>query len=152
MAQTIRDALARIKAVEEGLSITAPVAQRIKRVYTYFPHQSAMPEVPCFMHTFSLIEVKHVPNGQRRQSYIVRTQFLSGDADQDRAADIATAFLAKWLDAFSDDLKLNGVVEGQIRLRGGDPTLANLEFAGKHYVGLDLFIEVPMSDAVPVGP
>ena len=153
MAGTIRAALDRIKTVEEGLSITLPVEQDIKRVYKYFPHQGVMPEVPCFMHTYSLPRVEHFPSGIRRQVYTVRTQFLSGDADQDQAADIASAFLAEWLDAFSNDLTLNGNCTGPLVVRGADPTLADLEYAGKHWVGLDLLMEVTFGpEGVTVGP
>lgn len=153
MAQGIRAALDRIKAVEETLSITSPLAQSIERVYKYVPSRLAMPEVPCFIHTYSLAEVQHLPNAQRKQMYVIRTQFLSGDADQDKASDIASAFLEKWVDAFSADLTLNGACSGPIRMRGGDPTLTALEYAGKSWIGLDLAMDVPMGpEAVTVGP
>lgn len=156
MAQTIRAALARIKTLEEGLSLTVaggdPVDKEIKRVYMYFPRQSAMPEAPCFMHSYALQNVEHPPQ-MRKQLYVVRAQFWCGDADQDQAADIASAFLAKWLDALSADLTLNGTVSGPIRVRGGDPTLAVLQYANLASVGLDLFIDVQMGpEAVTVGP
>ena len=153
MSFTIAAALARIKTVEEGLSITSPVTQSIKHVYTYIPHQSAMPEVPCFMHNYALTSVQHFPGGSRKQIYTVTSQFLSGDADLDQAAAIASAFLAEWLDAFSNDLTLNGNCTGPIVVRGADPTLVKLDYAGQSWVGLDLLIELIFGpEGVTVGP
>ena len=70
------------------------------------------------------------------------------------AADICAAFLAKWIDAFSDDLTLDGACSGPIILRGSTPsTLVDLEYAGLHSLGLELFIDVPFGpEAVTVGP
>ena len=148
----IRTALARIKTVEEGLSITTPETLSIKRVYTYFPKQdAAMPDVPCFMHTFTLTDERRF-NGQRTQFYVVRSQLWIGNADQDRAADIAAAFLDKWVTAFADDVTLAGACSTQT-VRGADPTLAVLERAGLSSVGLDLFMDLVLGpEAVTVGP
>lgn len=156
MPQTIRAALDRIKTVEEALSITkdvdGPVTLAMKRVYKQVPHQvNGKPEMPCFMHGVTLREVEHVASA-RKQLYEVRCQFFQDDADLDRGADIAASFLAKWLDAFSDDLTLNGTVTGPIRMRGSEPTIARLEFGGFSFIGLDLWLEVPMGpEAVTVG-
>lgn len=148
--QNIRTALDRIKTVEEGLSITAPETLAVKRVYKLVPKQDHKPETPAFIHGVTLIETAHF-NEQRTQTYAVTCQFIHDNPDLDRAQDIAAAFLDQWLDAFSNDLRLNGAVSGPIRLRGKDPTIARLEFGGLAYVGLDLVIEIPMHEAVTVG-
>lgn len=146
----IRTALARVKTVEEGLSITDPANISIRRVYTYFPHQSTQPEVPCFMHDFTLLSHSIVA-GLRRRVYLVRVQFWAGDADLDRSADIAAAFEQKWLDAFANDVILNGLVTGPIKLRGGTPTLVATDWAKGSAIGLELAMEIPMNDAPTVG-
>lgn len=147
----IRTALARIKTVEEGLSITDPETLAIKRVYTYYPKQDELLEAPCFMHTFTLVDERRF-NAQREHLYVVRTQLWVGNSDKDRAADIAAAFLAKWMDAFDDDVTLNGACTHQT-VRGADPTLALLEYSNLASVGLDLFMDIVMGpEAATVGP
>lgn len=148
--QNIRTALARIKTVEEGLSITDPETLAVARVYTLVPKKDHVLETPCFIHGVTLGPVEHF-NEQRTQHYFVASQFMHDNPDLDRAQDIAAAFLDKWLDAFSADLCLNGTIAGPIRLRGNDPTIARLEFAGLAFTGLDLVIEVLMHEAVTVG-
>jgi hypothetical protein len=148
----IRTALARVKTVEEGLSIASPEALSVKRVYTYFPNQAHEPEPPCFMHDFTLQSVAHYPGGLRKRVYLVRSIFWSGNPDKDRAADIAAAFEQIWVDAFSNDLALNGACTGPIVFRGDSPTLVSLEFGGLQSIGLALAMEIPMNEAATVGP
>ena len=154
MAFTLRVALDRIVTVEEGLVITDPEALEIARVYKYIPDANSTPEAPCFMHSFALSSVEHFPNQARKQLYVVRSQFWSGNPNKDRAADICAAFLAEWVDAFSNDLTLDGACTGPIVFRGSTPsTLVDLEYGGTHSIGLELFIDVPMGpEGVTVGP
>jgi len=106
------------------------------------------------MHSFALAQVSHLPNQQRKQLYVVRSQFWSGNPDKDRAADISAAFLAAWVDAFSNDLTLAGAASGPIVIRGATPsTLVDLEYGGVPSIGLELFIDIPFGpEAVTVGP
>lgn len=151
MPMNIRSVLDRIKTVEEGLSITDPETLAIARVYKYFPHQDAELEGPCFMHSFTLVTERRF-NQQREQLYVVRSQFWSGNADKDRAADVAAAFLGKWIDAFDNDVRLDGACSSQT-VRGGDPTLAHLEYGGLSSIGLDLFMDVVLGpEAATLGP
>lgn len=153
MTQNIRDALAQIVAIETALTVTAPTgAPSIKRVYTYVPPKSETPKTPCWIHSVTLGPVDHFA-GSREMLYIVRSQFLSGEPNEDRASDVAAAYLGAWLDAISNNQTLNGTVSGPIRVRGLDPTITRLEYAGAAYIGLDLVIEIPMGpEAVTVGP
>jgi hypothetical protein len=148
----IRSALARIRTVEEGLSITVPVPLAVKRVYTFFPPNNALPEAPCFMHDFTLVSVDHYPGGLRKRRYLVRCVFWCGESDKATASDISAAMEQQWVDAFSNDLTLNGACTGPIVFRGASPTLASLEFGGLQSIGLDLAMEVPIAEAATVGP
>jgi len=153
MAFTLRAALDRIVVVEAALEITDPETLAIAHVYKYLPDANSTPEAPCFMHSFALTEVQHSVSGLRRQLYVVRSQFWTGNPNKDRAADICAAFLAEWVDAFSNDLTLDGACTGPIVFRGSTPsTLVDLEYGGLHSIGLELFVDIPMHEGVTVGP
>lgn len=152
--QTIRAALARIKAVEETLSITDPEtlpASGTLKVYEMVPDESDLLETPCIVHGVTLGPVKHYPNGWRECVYYVTCQFMHNNPKLERAQQIAAAMLAAWKDAFSNDLTLNGTVDGQISYRGNDPTIARLTWANNRYIGFDVVMIVPMNEAVTVG-
>jgi len=153
MALTIRAALDRIVTVEGALAITDPETLSIARVYKYIPGRDAVPEAPAFLHSFALQSVSHLPGGLRKQLYVVRSQFWCGNPDKDRAADISAAFLAEWVDAFSNDLTLAGACSGPIVFRGSTPsTLVDLEYGGTHSIGLEMFLDVPFVESATVGP
>lgn len=147
----IRGCLARIAVVEKSLTISAPAVLATARVYTYWPHQSETVEDLSFMHDFDLTDVRHKANGWRDSLFVVRSRFWCGEADKPVAADISAAFLKAWMDAFSNDLTLNGACTGPIIFRGEAPTLVSLEFAGKQSIGLALVMEIPINEAVTVG-
>ncbi len=142
----IRSALDRITAIQAGLSITSPVTASIKKAYKYVPKQdAALPDAPAWMNDWTLSrEERHID--LRIQHYTVHMQLFVNDADQDRAADIATAFMAQAVDGFDADVTLDGNVTNSA-LRGGDPTLVSLGRAGQSYIGLDLFLDLEMKEA-----
>lgn len=141
----IRSCLDRIIAIQRSLSITSPIAATIKRAYKYFPPQEAPLETPCFQNAWTLVSEER-GGGVRRQRYTVRMQLLVDDADQERAADIATAFHVALVDAFDADVTLAQTCSHQ-SLRGGSPTLVVFERAGRFYVGLDLYLDIEMDEA-----
>ena len=91
----IRAALDRLVAIQGGLSITDPTATSISTAYKYVPRQdTTLPGTPCWMNDWTLIrEERHID--MRIQFYTVHMQLFVRDADQDQAADIASAFMEK---------------------------------------------------------
>ena len=146
----IRAALDRLVVIQGGLSITDPIAASISAAYKYVPRQdTALPSTPCWMNDWTLIrEERHID--MRIQLYTVHMQLFVRDADQDQAADIASAFMEKTVEALDADVTLAGAVTRQ-SLRGGEPTLVSLERAGLSYIGLDLFLDMEMKEAKGFG-
>lgn len=143
----IRSALDRLVAIEKDIAITEPARLAVKRAYKYFPPQSvAVPDLPCFMNSWTLVEERRGIS-LREQRYTVNIQFFAGEGDQDYTADVASAFMAAFMDALDADVSLGGAVTDS-DLRGGNPTLAILERAGRSYIGLNLFLDLTMKDAV----
>jgi flagellar capping protein FliD len=143
----IRTALTNLVTLQEGLSITAPVSSSIKRAYKYTPPMSsALPDTPCFLNTWSLTN-QELDVSLRVLSYTIRMQLIVHDSDQDQAADIASSYMNAIITAQNADVTLNGSVT-QCELRGSDPTLGVLNWAGVDYIGLDLLLDVTISDAV----
>jgi hypothetical protein len=81
--------------------------------------------------------------------YTIRMQLVIDDADQDHAADIASSYMNALITAQNSDVQLDGSCQQSI-LRGGDPTLAVLSWAGRDYIGLDLFLDVELKSAVAI--
>ena len=142
----IRAALDRLGVIQSGLSIKDPASVSISAAYKYVPRQdAALPNTPCWINDWALIsEERHID--MRIQFYTVHMQLFVKDADQDQAADIASAFMEKTVEALDADVSLAGAVTRQ-SLRGGEPTLVRLERAGQSYVGLDLFLDLEMNEA-----
>ena len=141
----IRSALAALRTLEAGLAITSPVVASIKRAYLYMPNQATVaPDAPCVMNDWSLTGIERV-GGIRIQKYAVHIQLFVDDSDQDQAADIATAFQVAFVDALDGATSLSGTVV-MADLRGGSPTLALLERAGRAYIGLDLFLDLTLKE------
>jgi hypothetical protein len=77
---------------------------------------------------------------------MVEMQFFARQIDLPNAAEVATAFMPKIMDAFDADVTLGGTVTDSA-LRGGTPTLARLERGDLFYLGLDLFLDLTMKEA-----
>ena len=142
----IRTALDRLVVIQAGLSITDPIEASVGAAYKYVPRQdTTLPATPSWMNDWTLIrEERHID--MRIQFYTVHMQLFVRDADQDQAADIASAFMEKAVEALDADVTLAGAVTRQ-SLRGGEPTLVSLERAGLSYIGLDLFLDLEMKEA-----
>jgi len=137
----IRRVMDRIVQLQGDLAIEEPTSMRIAKAYKYVPPMRvAAPSTPCFMNTWTMVgETRR--SVVREQMYIVHMQLLVADADQDRAADIASAFHEQLVNAFDKDVTLLATCTRQA-LRGADPTLVLLERAGRAYIGLNLYLDV----------
>ena len=149
----IRAALDRLVVIQAGLSITDPTEVSIGTAYKYVPRQdTTLPDTPSWMNDWTLIrEERHID--MRIQFYTVHMQLFVRDADQDQAADIASAFMEKAVEALDADVTLAGAVTRQ-SLRGGEPTLVSLKLSSGpanaaflSYIGLDLFLDLEMKEA-----
>jgi len=145
----IRTVMTEVVTLQESLSITAPISSSILRAYKYMPPMaSALPDTPCWMNSWTL-QNQELDVSLRILFYTIRMQLAILDADQDQAADIASSYMTALITAQNADIQLSGACN-ITSLRGGDPTLAVLNWAGQDYIGLDLFMDVQIKDAVSV--
>ena len=145
----IRTVMAAVVTLQESLSITAPISSSILRAYRFMPPMSsALPDTPCFFNSWTL-QNQQLNISLRILSYTVRMQLAVLDADQDVAADIASSYMNALITAHNADIQLSGSCT-LTTLRGGDPTLAVLNWAGQDFIGLDLFLDVELKDGVSV--
>ena len=141
----IRTALDQIVTIQGGLSITSPLSVSVKKAYKYVPNASvALPDAPAWTNDWTLTSLERFVS-LRIQNYTVHMQLFVKDANIDRAADIASAFLDKLITALDADISLSQTVT-QHTLRGGNPTLVGLERANLPYIGLDLFLDLEMKE------
>ena len=149
----IRAAMTNLVALQAGLSITSPLALAVKKAWPYVPPQSVLlPDLPCWTNSWDLgREDRFV--GMREQRYTVQMQLFvaeAGAGEQDRQADVATAFMDKLVDALDADVTLGQTVS-EHWLRGASPSLAILERGGKSYIGLNLFLDLRLTEAKSFG-
>ncbi len=137
--------MTQLVALESGLAISQPIAATVKRAYTYTPdRQSALPDTPCWINEWAMPKVEMLMgNSNADQYYTVKSQLLVLDADLSRAADIATAFHVALVTAWEANVFLTNSVS-LASLRGADPTLALLEWAGLSYVGLNVIWDLSL--------
>lgn len=142
----IRTALARLTTIQAGLAITSPVALSVKRAWTTTPPQTAaLADVPAWTNDVTLLNVER-DSGLRIIQYEVHSQLYVYDASEDRAADIALAFLTAYIDALDADVSLANTVTQQ-NLRGNAPTLVTITWNDRRYIGLDLVLWLEMKEA-----
>lgn len=127
------------------LSISAPIPAVIGKAWDYFPPDSiGLPDDYTFMSSWSMTDMERTA-GQLIQHYVVHMQLFVKNADRDQGIKVAAAFHVALIAAFAPHPTLNGIVTDQT-IRGGNPTVANLERAGISYPGLDLFMDLTLKD------
>lgn len=145
----IRDAITRIAAIQEGLSISSPVSVAIEKAWPYAPDTGAALRVPAWVNGWTLVSERR-QLGNRSVFYTVHMQLYAVPAtvQQQRAMDICTAFLEATLVAFDSaaNRRLTDTVSRQ-SIRGNDPTIGVLEWGGQAYIGLDLFLDIEIEEA-----
>lgn len=164
MTQNIHQVMKSIVAVQERVSISSPEPRTIARAYMTGPHQGQSLTMPCFTNSWDF--VGETRNGMVRYLDFVVNMRLhvarAADGDNSKHAEIATAFLDPILTAFGKTnantglggIQLKGDVAGSIvptatytNIRGGTPTLAVFGDGDSRTVGLDLLLEVRLTDA-----
>lgn len=145
---SIRDVVTGLVSVQSQLAISTPASVKIRHAYAFPPNRKADLETPCWINGWDLTRVeRRLTGGVTRQFYTVTTQLFCYDADLFRAADIASAFLDPYVVALNNNITLNGSCK-QSDLRGGNPTLAMLEWNGKGYPGLHLLVDVFFDEGI----
>ena len=144
----IRSALDQLIIREAALSITSPITTSIKKAWKYMaPQESTVPETPCFMNGWRLVD-HEIGHGRSsvKEVYVVNAQLFIKDADLERGSDIATAFHVAFITDIEDgDLTLAGSV-AIMRFREGDgAALVTLERAGAAYMGVNYFLELVLT-------
>ena len=161
----IENAMKAIVAVQESIAITSPRPMQVHKAWLSAPPQGQLlvASLPCWTNTWDFVGETRF--GMLRQmSYLVSMRLhvaQATDGDNSLSAELALAFLDPILTAFGQrnavtglgGITMRGDVGGTIvptvshqNIRGGSPTLAIFEGAPRT-IGLDLVLEVEMSDA-----
>lgn len=137
-------ARAEIANILTGVAITAPLAQSIKRVYETPPKQASDEPYIIIIGTAKADPVRS--SGLREREYTARLRLVVKDADINRAADIIDAFQEAIIDAFDQNLSLNGKVSN---LNGPQWLEAGVvDAGGQDQWGCDCFVRFRMFDDV----
>lgn len=156
----IREALTKLYAVEQGLSISDPVGKTIQKVWPYRPtNLTTIVETPCFTNMWSAPSLEF-KSALLTGEFTVNAHLLVYEAHPSDAADIASAFWVKCVEALAANVKLGLSGWTVRRLRGGNPTLrtfggeSDVEGGppGKVFVGLDLFIDLFATKSANLAP
>lgn len=133
-----------------SLSITSPSSISMARVYKFTPPaRVALADLPCAILTYEQQPVLFKP-ALLMKPYSIHIQvfFKKASVEADVSADVASEFLEKIIQALSGDMTLGDSVSVIRQFRGAAPeTLTILEWAGEPYVGLDLFLEVTLTES-----
>jgi hypothetical protein len=145
---SIRDALTQITTIQKGLRISDPVVAQVKEAYKLPPPRSTALNTPCWINAWTLSRLeRRLTGGVVRHFYTIHCQLLVEDADLDRGADIATALGVAFITTMNGNITVGGTVSTSL-LRGADPTIGLLEWSGKSYPGLDLFLDCELNEGV----
>lgn len=128
--------------LENGISITAPLAVSVKRAYWGAPSQGVT-DMPCVINALSEAE-RTLGFGGREQRVAVNVQLIVARTtiEDQRSAEIATAFWFAMKDKFDKDTGIGGSVAWST-LRGSDPTVpVILEHAGQTYIGVSAVLDI----------
>lgn len=131
-----------LRALEEGIAITSPVAMTVKRAYWGAP-PSALPDLPCVINALSEPD-RALGFGSRDQRLRVHVQLLAARiaVEDERSSRIATAFWFAAKNKFDLDLTIGGTVSLSA-LQGADPTVpVLLTHGGQAYIGFNAFLDI----------
>lgn len=145
---SIIDALRALTVVQRELTIESPVPLSIVSTF-YLPPDRNVPLVyPCWFNTWTFSGQNRKASNYLEQTYAIHTEFWHYDPDSQLASEVATAFHVAYVLALNANITLSGTVSTS-DLRGADPTLVLAEWNGVPYTGLDLFLDVTLSQNAP---
>lgn len=139
-------ALTALTNLQAGLSITSPVRSTVKTALAFAPPRaSALPDTPCWINDFDLTQVETTlgTSDPPIQHYTIHSQLFVKEANLQQGAKIAAAYMVALMAAWNKNPFLGGAVSLSVP-RGGNPTLAMLEWAGQAYPGLNLFFDIDL--------
>jgi hypothetical protein len=152
----IRDAILAVAGYQAAIAISSPAVIQVAKVWPYFPPQSvAIADSPAFINEWIFDKEVRTTNGLRQQFYTDHMQLFVYDADSNQAADIATAFMEAIVDTFDAHETLGGAAfRTHLRGSGGGnrPTLFPVTWAGYTFIGLDLFLDVELTEGKTYAP
>ena len=150
----IGSVMAEVATIQAALTISSPASMTVNKVWAYPPPMAnAIPakDTPAFVNEWSFDREERTTNGMRQQYYTVHMQFLvDAEADYDNASLIASSFMAALIDGFDATETINGSAFWS-KLRGGNPTLTPMMRNGLLYAGLDLFLDVTLTEGKTYG-
>jgi hypothetical protein len=147
VTQTILGALQALIVVQQNLVITSPVSLAVTDAFYLPPDRNTPLKYPCWFNTWTFTGQDRKATQYLEQHYTIHSEFWHFDPSTNRAAEIVTAFHTAYVDALNQNITLSGTVNTS-ELRGADPTLVLAEWDKVPYAGLDLFLEVTISQGV----
>lgn len=148
----IRAALDAVSAIQQSLVVPDGTFDwysgdiGINTVYKYgVPNEAEAPDIPCWFNSWTLAQTIRMPS-LLETIYNIRMQLAVYDADQNRAAEIAAAFMDEVLEAFNADITLGGTISHH-DIVGSSPTSIQIEL-DKKYMGIDLVMTVYIKEIV----
>lgn len=168
MGLPLDEAMSRIAEVASTLSIsqvhyndgrtgerrTRDYPLEIKRTYTYFPDMKAMlNSLPCWVNQWEATEAGYRSGGWAfgTQTAHMRLFVAEESADRELKSAAAIAFYPKFLEAFAA-VKLGGWGPITVLAHRSNAIPALMEYAGKAFVGLDLFLDVHLKGSMEITP
>lgn len=141
-------ARAEIAAILTGVAITSPINETIHRVYETPPKQAS--DYPCVIIIGTAKAAPERAMALRDREYTARLRLVVQDADINRAADIIDALQEAIIDAFDQNVTLNGNVSNLIGPSWLEPGM--IDAGGQDQFGADAFVRFFMTDAVTFAP
>jgi hypothetical protein len=138
---TVRAAL--VTALE-GVAITSPIAETMKKVHATPP--GTLQDFPCFVIYPPAREVVRRPGGWRVTHETVRCDCFINDSDRDRATDLADAYAEAAIDTIDGVLRFGGTDRRIISQRFEE--VSPLSYGGVTYVGFTMLLLIELEKSV----
>ena len=131
-------------AIEEALTITEPVEMSVKRSIDTLPN-SNQPlvdgDLPAWLHEWDMPDGEWLAGGAREMNYTIHSILLVGDTNTElnQRMRIATKFWEALVTALqaNDNLGDGDLYLNRLRAHQG-----RMEFFGRAYVGLEVWLEI----------
>lgn len=143
-----------VATMQGEITISSPVSSTVVKVWPDYPPQSvSVSDSPTVMNEWIFDREDRTTNGLREQYYTDHMQLFVYNSDSDVAAAMARAFMAALVDKFDTSETLEGTCSWtKLRGKGGNsPLIFPVTWAGFTFVGLDLFLDIRLTEAKSFG-
>lgn len=124
---------------------------KVARALRYFlPPQASITDAPLFMHDVSMNEIRWQSANDRHTFWTIRTMLFVDNADLDTAVLIAAEILEGLVAGIEAGVTLGGALTTSPTIRGAQPTLGVLTWAGETFGGFELFLDCQTEKAVTI--